>query len=335
MTSYVKKTWIDESLAGDPEYNITDGYSGSVAFSGVGIHLSTHKAIAGTDVDADCMNNIETGVDDQYKYGLTYGTSSSPLSFSGSAQLLDTHRQLLFLDSGSAAGTAGFPSAGSANHIFALVNSGSAGAITMNDADATVINIGETRIFMPDDPSYRVVGETLYGITDDPAWVAKGNLAAGTGSGAAQILTAGSANGMRLAVDSSKDTGLTWIQDKSSFGFIIGTGFDEIQTGIVGDSPPIPYDCTITGVYLLADQSGSIVVDIWKDTYANFPPTDVDSITASAPPTITTATKSYDSTLTDWTTSLSQGDILRFNVDSCTDIQQVTLALIVNKTAVS
>ncbi|GAI37997.1 unnamed protein product [marine sediment metagenome] len=80
-----------------------------------------------------------------------------------------------------------------------------------------------------------------------------------------------------------------------------------------------------------ADQTGSIVVDIWKDTYANFPPTDADSITASAPPTISTAQKSQDSTLAGWTTSIAAGDILAFNVDSCTTITRVTISLKVAK----
>ena len=32
--------------------------------------------------------------------------------------------------------------------------------------------------------------------------------------------------------------------------------------------------------------SGSIVIDVWKDTYANFPPIVADTITASAKPTL-------------------------------------------------
>jgi len=82
---------------------------------------------------------------------------------------------------------------------------------------------------------------------------------------------------------------------------------------------------------MMADQTGSIVVDIWKDNYANFPPTDADSITASAPPTISTAQKSEDSTLTGWTTSISADDILAFNVDSCSTIERVTISLKVTK----
>lgn len=114
--------------------------------------------------------------------------------------------------------------------------------------------------------------------------------------------------------------------------FIIDGGGATITTGLKGDLGPIDFNCTINAVTLLADQSGSIVIDIWKDTYANFPPVVGDSITASAKPTISTATKSQDSTLTGWTISISAGDILRFNVDSITSIQRITLALKVTLT---
>ena len=113
--------------------------------------------------------------------------------------------------------------------------------------------------------------------------------------------------------------------------FIIDGGGSAITTGQKGHLE-IPFACTINRVTMMADQSGSIVVDIWKDTYANFPPTDADSITASAPPTISSAQKSQDSTLSGWTTSITAGDILAFNVDSCSTITRVTLSLKVTKT---
>lgn len=114
--------------------------------------------------------------------------------------------------------------------------------------------------------------------------------------------------------------------------FIVDGGGAAITTGIKGDLGPIDFACTINAVTMLADQSGSIVVDIWKDTLANFPPIDADSITASAPPTISTDDNSQDSTLTGWTTGISAGDILRFNVDSVTDIERVTISLKVTLT---
>jgi len=113
--------------------------------------------------------------------------------------------------------------------------------------------------------------------------------------------------------------------------FIIDGGGSVITTGQKGHLE-IPFACTINQVTMLADQPGSIVVDIWKEIYTYFPPTDADSITASAPPTISSAQKSKDSTLTGWTTAIDAGDILAFNVDSCTTITRVTISLKVVKT---
>ena len=119
--------------------------------------------------------------------------------------------------------------------------------------------------------------------------------------------------------------------DKVSVNFIIDGGGSAITTGVKGYIE-IPFAMEIEGVTMLADQSGSIVVDIWKDIYANYPPLDADSITASAVPTISTAIKSQDLTLTGWTVAVVAGDILGFNVDSITTIERVTMALRGKKT---
>jgi hypothetical protein len=151
----------------------------------------------------------------------------------------------------------------------------------------------------------------------------------GGGAGATPTSTSAGTNGQVLmGVTSSAPTfqALT-----NSITFIIDGGGSAITTGVKGDLE-IPFACTITRATLLADQSGSIVVDIWKDTYANYPPTVADTITASAKPTISTATKSQDSTLTGWTTTIAAGDTLRFNVDSITTCTRVTLSLKVTRT---
>jgi len=114
--------------------------------------------------------------------------------------------------------------------------------------------------------------------------------------------------------------------------FIIDGGGTAITTGIKGDIGPFNFACEIKVVSLLADQEGSIVIDLWKDSYNNYPPTDEDSITAAAPPTISSSNKSQDSTLTDWTKTLASGEILRVNVDSCATIERVTLAISVQRT---
>lgn len=114
--------------------------------------------------------------------------------------------------------------------------------------------------------------------------------------------------------------------------FLIDGAGSTITTGIKGDIR-IPFAGTITGAYLFADQSGSIVIDLWKDTQANFPPTVADTITASAKPTLSSATNVADTTLTGWTTAVSAGDIIRVNVDSVSTVTRVSLALTLTRTA--
>lgn len=141
------------------------------------------------------------------------------------------------------------------------------------------------------------------------------------------------------ALEALASTGLTrriadntWSQDDGTteIPLIWSVGGSVLPTGIIADMQ-VPFACTITGVALLADQSGSIVVDIWKDTYANYPPTVADTITASAKPTLSSATKYTDTTLTGWTTALAAGDILRFNLDSISTITRLAIILKVRR----
>lgn len=118
-----------------------------------------------------------------------------------------------------------------------------------------------------------------------------------------------------------------------TIGITIDGGGSAITTGVKGYLPACPFAGTITAATLIADQTGSIVIDVWKDTYANAPPDNSDSITASAPPTLSSAQKSQDSTLTGWTTSVSSGDVFGFNVDSATTVTRVTLVLSVSVTS--
>lgn len=93
---------------------------------------------------------------------------------------------------------------------------------------------------------------------------------------------------------------------------------------------------TITQSTLLADQSGSVVVDIYSTTFASYaPPTHPasgDTITGSAPPTISSAEKAQDATLTGWTKPFTAGTILQAIVTGTpSGIKRVTLALKVTR----
>ena len=93
----------------------------------------------------------------------------------------------------------------------------------------------------------------------------------------------------------------------------------------------IPYDCTITGYELTADQSGDIVIDLWVDDYSAFPPTVANTITAAAKPTLSSAQKATDSTLTGWTKTLSAGDYILANVDSASTLEKAVLIINVTR----
>jgi hypothetical protein len=92
-------------------------------------------------------------------------------------------------------------------------------------------------------------------------------------------------------------------------------GVAPIVIGEVGSSI-IPYNGTILGWYIIGDTTGSIVVDIWKDSFANYPPTVGDTITGTEKPTLASQNKNSDLTLTTWNTSVLAGDVVRFKVDS-------------------
>jgi len=140
-------------------------------------------------------------------------------------------------------------------------------------------------------------------------------------AGAANYGTAGQ------ALISAGNAAPVWTDQFLSITYI----FSGIAANDQGDLT-IPFNCTITEWTLLADASGSTVIDIWKDTYANYPPTVLDTITGSAKPTISASTKGQSSTLTGWTATINAGDTLRFNVDSASSVNRVTLSLKVKRT---
>ncbi|GAI34200.1 unnamed protein product, partial [marine sediment metagenome] len=67
--------------------------------------------------------------------------------------------------------------------------------------------------------------------------------------------------------------------------FVIDGGGSAITTGEKGHLE-IPFACTIQAWTLVADQAGAIKIDVWRDTYANFPPTNEDSLCGGHEPEI-------------------------------------------------
>ena len=133
-----------------------------------------------------------------------------------------------------------------------------------------------------------------------------------------------------------KDNGTASIVDVTganamgSIGFLIDGGGIAITPGLKG-TIAVPFACTIISWVLMADTTGSVTIDLWKASFANYPPSAANSITASAKPTITADMKAFSATLTGWTTSIAAGDILAFNVDAASAITRVSVGLTVTR----
>ena len=133
---------------------------------------------------------------------------------------------------------------------------------------------------------------------------------------------AGGAVNEVLQYDASQNA--SFVSNTRTLNFIIDGGGSAITTGIKG-VVVLDGDYTVTGWTIIADQSGSIVVDVNRATYTNFPTT--ASIAGTELPTLSTTQKNEDLALSTWTTTLSARDVLEFQVDSVTTVTRVTVAL--------
>jgi len=82
-----------------------------------------------------------------------------------------------------------------------------------------------------------------------------------------------------------------------------------------------PFDFLITDWTMLLDVSGSMAVDVWKDTYANHPPTVADSIIT---PSVSSAQQNQATGLS---IAVTKGDCLIFHVDSATTATLAAVSL--------
>jgi parallel beta-helix repeat protein len=155
------------------------------------------------------------------------------------------------------------------------------------------------------------------------------------GSGTKLIIDARAGGSSKMTLDNTGNVTLAGrlIGTRRMIRIVIDGGGSAITTGAKQVYVTVPYNGTITKWRLMADTTGSIVVDIWKDTYANFVPTVADTITASAKPTLSSAQKNESSTLTGWTTTVTEGDVIEVNVDSVATVTKVVLDLFISETA--
>ena len=110
-----------------------------------------------------------------------------------------------------------------------------------------------------------------------------------------------------------------------TINFVLDNGSQDITTGSKGQ---LNLDVTgrIESWMLVANTTGSIVIDIKKDTYTTYPDS-FTSIVGSEYPRLSNAKKARDESLSTWSTQLTAGDILDFDVVSCSGVQKCSLFL--------
>ena len=114
-------------------------------------------------------------------------------------------------------------------------------------------------------------------------------------------------------------------------GLTLDGGGSPITTGYKG-ATVVAFAGRIIRWCILADQTGSLVVDVWKCPFASAPPDSGDSITGSSKPTLSSQQKAegYPGTL--WAADVQPGDVIAFNVESASGVQRATLCLWVSPT---
>ena len=103
------------------------------------------------------------------------------------------------------------------------------------------------------------------------------------------------------------------------------------NTGIVGYIR-FPYACTIAGWGLTSDGSSPTCTwDIWKVAAGTSLPTVANTIintgAGGVKPFISTGNVNSSSSVTNWTTAISAGDIVGYNLDANTIGTKITLTL--------
>ena len=161
---------------------------------------------------------------------------------------------------------------------------------------------------------------------------AKADLIVGTAADTPARLPGG-AEGTVPMRDDGEVTGYKFVAIGAAIGCLVmlDGGGGELSTGIKCDII-FPSSLTLQEYYVVGDQSGSMVTDLWHCTYNEFDnaahPVVGDTICAAAKPTIAAAHKTKDDTLTDWSKDVEKGDVWRLNLDSVSDFTRLSYLFI-------
>lgn len=222
---------------------------------------------------------------------------------------------------------------GDAYHVTVAGKIGGASGVSVDIGDvfvASANNAGGTQAAVGSSwyvLEHNLVGAVLTG--GALATPASGTLTNCTGLPAAGVVGLGSLatqSGTFSGTSSGTNTGdqdLTAAK-KRSYGVVFDGGGSTPTPGTKRFTR-VPVTGTVTKATIIGDVSGSAVVDVRTSTFSSYPTT--GSIAASAKPTLSSAQKAEDATLTGWTTTITAGDMLEFVLDSVTTCTTVTVLI--------
>lgn len=164
-------------------------------------------------------------------------------------------------------------------------------------------------------------------------FAAKGDLAVATGPNAAAAVTVGT-NGQRLVADSAQAAGVKWADDFYVMSMLLYAGGGVLSAGVAGDVE-VPMDGTIQRITVLPDQSGTLLIDIYKAAYVSYPPAaticgvNLPGVFGSGSAITGTVTKTAGSATitgsgTSFTTALAVGDVVDIPGGTATERLMVT-----------
>jgi hypothetical protein len=162
---------------------------------------------------------------------------------------------------------------------------------------------------------------------NDIGW--SGSAGGGSGSGTVTSITAGTGLSGGTITNSGTIAALPITVNIGGTFSGGGSALVAPQTSFVY----VPYTGTITAATIIADQTGSAVVDIWKVPLASVPATSGNSIAASDLPTLSSQIQHTDTTLSGWTTSINAGDVIYFHLNSASTVTQLSIDLSVSRPA--
>ena len=113
------------------------------------------------------------------------------------------------------------------------------------------------------------------------------------------------------------------------FNISFGGQYASINTTTLIDFT-IPFNTKIYKWRVTATETGSISLGVWKDAYANFPPTSADAMHSgdTGPYLLSTDILKREVTASGWGAPTgAEGDVIRINVDQVSGIRQGSLAL--------